>query len=221
MKKQEYTISTQIIGTEDGKLTYEVRKTISIEEGKRAVLIALYPTVSLLSPYTMDNSTLFLLNRAQELGYNDFRIVNIYSKVCKGKVSSKQLFRDDDNIAYLEKVFVEEQNNNTDILIAWGTSFKLNETSKNIKIEVLQMLKKIIKEKNIKQLTADDLDTESLLTPHVLWLGLHCKDTWYTKSVSIDQLLLSLGVNIQKRGRKKKKGDETIINKIISNEDAS
>ena len=106
-------------------------------------------------------------------------------------------------------------------MIAWGTSFKLNETSKNIKIEVLQMLKKIIKEKNIKQLTADDLDTESLLTPHVLWLGLHCKDTWYTKSVSIDQLLLSLGVNIQKRGRKKKKGDETIINKIISNEDAS
>ena len=92
MKKIEYSISTQVIGTEDGKATYEVRKTLSIEVGKRAVVIALYPTECLLSAFTMCNSTLFLINRAQELGYNDFRIVNIYSKVCKGKPSSKLEF---------------------------------------------------------------------------------------------------------------------------------
>ena len=100
MNKFEYTISTQVIGTKDGRATYEVRKTLNNENGKRCVIIALYPTVSLIAPCVMDNSTLFLINRANELGYNDFRIVNIYSKVCKGKPSVKQLNKDDDNLAY-------------------------------------------------------------------------------------------------------------------------
>ena len=205
MNKYEYTISTQVIGTEDGRATYEVRKTLSLAEGRRVVVIGLYPTVSLLSPYIMDYSTLFLTNRAQELGYNDFRIVNIYSKVCKGKLSSKQLVNDDKNIAYLEKVFEEEKDNDTDIIIAWGSSLKLNETTKNMKIQILKMLKKTINDNKIKQLTSSDLDTETLLTPHILWMGLHCRETWYTEKVSVEHLLSTLGVMVGKCEMKKKR----------------
>ena len=107
MNKFEYTISTQVIGTEDGRVTYEVRKTLNNENGKRCVIIALYPTVSLISPCVMDNSTLFLINRANELGYNDFRIVNIYSKVCKGKPSVKQLNKDVEVKTIVEKMLDE------------------------------------------------------------------------------------------------------------------
>ena len=189
MKEYKYSLSTQIMGTEDGKYTYEVRKIFDITEGKRAVVIALYPTVSLMNPYIMDNSTLYLLNKSNELGYNDFRIVNIYSKVCKGKLSAKQLAEEDDNISYLDKVFREEKNDNTDIIIAWGSSLKFNETTKSIKIHVLKSIKKYIQPDRIKQFSAGDLKTKSCMTPHVLWMGLHCGEMWYTEVVSVDALL--------------------------------
>ena len=48
MKEYKYSLSTQIMGTEDGKYIYEVRKIFDTTEGKRAVVIALYPTVSLM-----------------------------------------------------------------------------------------------------------------------------------------------------------------------------
>ena len=205
MNKFEYTISTQVIGTKDGRATYEVRKTLNNENGKRCVIIALYPTVSLIAPCVMDNSTLFLINRANELGYNDFRIVNIYSKVCKGKPSVKQLNKDDDNLAYLKSVFEEEKDNDdTDVIISWGTALKTNENTKNMKIEILKLLKKNISDNRIKQLSSKDLDTASLLTPHILWMGLHCKDVWFTEKVSVDDLLKLLGVKTEKSNTKKR-----------------
>ena len=81
MGEYRYTMTTSIVGTDDGRETYEIRRTFDVE-GKSAVLIALYPTVSLLNPIKMDSSTMYLLNHMHELGYNDIRIVNLFSKVC-------------------------------------------------------------------------------------------------------------------------------------------
>lgn len=69
MEECVYNIESTIIGEADGSKTYEVRKKYDFE-GRTAVIISLYPTVSLLSPYSMDKSTLFLLNHARELGYS-------------------------------------------------------------------------------------------------------------------------------------------------------
>ena len=67
MEEYVYNIETKVIGEADGSKTYEIRKRYDYE-GSTAVIIALYPTVSLLNPVVMDNSTLFLLNHAKELG---------------------------------------------------------------------------------------------------------------------------------------------------------
>lgn len=211
MDKIEYSISTEVIGTTDGRYTYEVRKKFTgTDVNKTAVVILLYPTVSLLSPYVCDSSTKYLLNRAvKELGYNDLRIVNIYDKVCKGKPSAKQLVESDENIDYLKQVFTEEKDKDTDVILAWGSTLKQNETTKKVKVAVLKILKDVIPENRIRQFAASDLDTESLLTPHVLWMGLHCTESWYTEPISVEYLLSTLGVTAvkpesKKRGRKKK-----------------
>jgi len=214
MDKLEYSISTEVIGTADGRNTYEVRKRFTgTDVNKTAVVVLLYPTVSLLSPYICDSSTTYLLNRAvKELGYNDLRIVNIYDKVCKGKPSAKQLVESDENIEYLKQVFTEEKDKDTDIILAWGSTLKQNETTKKVKITVLKLLKDIIPENRIRQFAAGDLDTESLITPHVLWMGLHCTESWYTEPISVEYLLSTFGVTAtkpeaKKRGRKKKEYD--------------
>lgn len=48
MGEYSYTMTMSIVGTDDGRETYEIRRTFDVE-GKSAVLIALYPTVSLLN----------------------------------------------------------------------------------------------------------------------------------------------------------------------------
>lgn len=211
MDKLEYSISTEVVGTADGRYTYEVRKRFTgTDVNKTAVVILLYPTVSLLSPYVCDSSTTYLLNRAvKELGYNDLRIVNIYDKVCKGKPSAKQLVESDENMEYLKQVFTEEKDKDTDVILAWGSTLKQNETTKKVKVAVLKVLKDIIPENRIRQFAASDLDTESLLTPHVLWMGLHCTEAWYTEPISVEYVLSTLGITVakpetKKRGRKKK-----------------
>ena len=90
MGEYSYTMTTSIVGTDDGRETYEISRTFDVE-GKSAVLIALYPTVSLLNPIKMDSSTMYLLNHTHKLGYNDIRIVNLFSKVFERKPSLKQL----------------------------------------------------------------------------------------------------------------------------------
>ena len=82
------------------------------------------------------------------------------------------------------------------IIIATYQNGKLvlaNENTKNMKIEILKLLKKNISDNRIKQLSSKDLDTASLLTPHILWMGLHCKDVWFTEKVSVDDLLKLFG----------------------------
>lgn len=111
-------------------------------------------------------------------------------------------------------MFTEEKDKDTDVILVWGSTLKQNETTKKVKITVLKLLKDIIPENRIKQFAASDLDTESLLTPHVLWMGLHRTESWYTEPISVEYLLSTLGVTTvksesKKRGRKKREDRNT------------
>lgn len=203
MEKCVYNVETTIVGEVDGSRTYEVRKRYNYE-GRTAVVIALYPTVSLLNSYVMDNSTLFLLNHAKELGYSTIRILNIFPNVFKSKPLVKQLRQCDENMTYIESVLDGEKGKGTDVIIAWGTSLKSNETVNVIKGEIIDMVVQKGMEKNLRQFTADSLDVDSTLTPHMLWLGLHCKETWYVEGVTAKDLGESIGKTIIEKEEIKK-----------------
>ena len=203
MEECNYNIETTIIGEKDGSKTYEVRKRFDFE-GRTSVVIALYPTVSLLNPYIMDNSTLFLLNHARELGYNCIRILNIYPNVFSRKPLSKQLRHSSENMEYIKSVLNSEKENGTDITIAWGTSLKTNDTTNEIKAEVISMILQIGLEQNLKHFTGIGLDMEEKLTPHMLWLGLHCKDSWFVENITVKELAKSIGKEIEEQEKVKK-----------------
>ena len=212
MGEYSYTMTTSIVGTDDGRETYEIRRTFDVE-GKSAVLIALYPTVSLLNPIKMDSSTMYLLNHMHELGYNDIRIVNLFSKVFERKPSLKQLRESQDNISHIESLLDKVKADSMDIIIAWGLSMKRNKLSNEIKLQILEMIRDKGLEKYVKELTSVELEQETLC-PHMLWMGLHCQDTWITRPVKIDTILEDMGETLnpvvkeqpvkRKRGRKKK-----------------
>lgn len=192
MEECVYNIESTIIGEADGSKTYEVRKKYDFE-GRTAVIISLYPTVSLLSPYTMDKSTLFLLNHARELGYSCIRVLNIFPNVFKSKPMTKQLRQCDENIAYIKSVLNDEKDSGADIIIAWGTSLRTNETSNDIKGEIVDMIIELGLEKSLKRLTGSGLEDEHTCTPHMLWLGLHCNGMWYAEKLAVAELCESIG----------------------------
>lgn len=203
MEEYVYNIETKVIGEADGSKTYEIRKRYDFE-GSTAVVIALYPTVSLLNPVVMDNSTLFLLNHAKELGYNTIRILNIFPNVFKSKPLVKQLRHSDENMSYIEAVLDEEKETGADIIIAWGASLKSNETANVIKGEIIDMIVQKGLEQNLKHFTSGSLDGETVITPHMLWLGLHSKETWYVESITAKVLGETIGKKIVEEVKKPK-----------------
>ncbi len=203
MEEYVYNIETKVSGEADGSKTYEIRKRYDFE-GSTAVVIALYPTVSLLNPVVMDNSTLFLLNHAKELGYNTIRILNIFPNVFKSKPLVKQLRHSDENMSYIEAVLDEEKETGADIIIAWGASLKSNETANITKSEIIDMVVQKGLEQKLKHFTSGSLDGETVITPHMLWLGLHCKETWYVENITAKVLGETIGKKIVENEEVKK-----------------
>ena len=210
MKTVNYMIETTILGSEDGLDTFDIRKTINTE-GKSAIIIALYPTVSILDPYKTDSSTLYLVNKMHELYYNDIHIINLFSKVVsESGISVKKLSKNPENIEYIKSLMNNVKENKTDIIIAWGSSMKRNRMVIEIKKIILQVISENKLQNQLKQLSfLDDNEEEvKMFCPHMLWVGLHGKNAiWTTKNVTIREIMEDLGIkkkkdNSQKRNKK-------------------
>ncbi len=167
---------------------------------------------------------MYLLNHIQQLGYNDIRIVNLFSKVFDRKPSLKQLQENPENIKHIEKLLDEAKRDKMDIIISWGSSMKRNKTSNDIKTQILQMIRDKRLEKSVKELASLDLEQE-ILCPHMLWMGLYT-DSWRAQGVSIDTILKDMGIEEtekvkdakKKRGRNKKSKER--IEMVEDKEDA-
>jgi len=204
MEKYSYNIETTVVGTEDGRYTYEIRKRFD-GEGRTAVVIGLYPVVSLINPTVLDNSIKFICDHACELGYTNIRVLNLFPNVFRSKPSAKQLRKSNENLEYIATVFEEEKD--ADIIIAWGVSLKSNETTNVVKGHIVDMIISKQLEKKLRHFSTGDLDVEPMFTPHMLWLGLRCKSTWYVESITVKRLAESINMVIEEE-KKKKKGKD-------------
>ena len=73
----EVNMSIWAVGTDDGKSTYEIRRKWG-EEGKKALVIELYPTISVENCGMLDVSTMHLINHVNDFEWKEMRIVNLY-----------------------------------------------------------------------------------------------------------------------------------------------
>ena len=90
MKTEMFQMNVEAIGSEDGRNTYEIRRKWG-DKGKKSFVVELYPTICTGQCGKMDVSTMHLLNHAEELGWSEIRIVNLYSRVFAGKPTASQL----------------------------------------------------------------------------------------------------------------------------------
>jgi len=192
MIKEKYTLETTVIGSDDSQSTYEIHRTWNTQK-KKAIIIELYPTISVSCPDTLDLSTLHLLNHMRELDIGSVRILNLYSKVQSGKPSATTLNEDIENLAYISDVFEEADISDYLIILAWGSSLSKHIPTINTKLHILRALKEKGLSVNTVQLFTEYLDTSTISGVHPLYMGLHfSKDIWSLVPYPIDEEITQL-----------------------------
>lgn len=178
MLKENISMQIQVIGSEDGKETYEIRRQWNQGLGK-AIIIELYPTVSIKNPMVLDISSLHLLNHSQELELGEIRIVNLYPTVFSVKPTVSRLTQSVKNLEYIKDILTAPDIAEWDIVIAWGSSLSSHDTTKHIKKTILNMIKENGLINQTKHIVTPFLDTEKQLGTHPLYLGLrHGSEKW-------------------------------------------
>lgn len=78
MVTEKFVMQTELTASDDGRHTYEVRRMWS-EQGRKGLVLELYPTLSAGRCGELDLSTMHLLNHTKDFGWGGVRIINLYS----------------------------------------------------------------------------------------------------------------------------------------------
>lgn len=179
MVKKEITLNTIILSSEDMKHTYSVTKTLSDVEGKDGIIIQINPTITANEINELDTTTMHLINHMQELGLRSVQMINLFSKICKGKLSSKDLELDIENLKHIETIMKEKDFKDKIFIVAWGSSMSSSKACNEMKRQVVSMFQKHCKSGTIWQLRSSKLDVSKYPAVHVLYLGIrHKTEKW-------------------------------------------
>ena len=170
MKTTKSTITTTLITSKDDKYTYEVRKDLDNDKQGVAVVIMLYPGISSADIYQCDNTTQSLIDHMPDLEAGTIRILNLFSKVCSARMSTRSITVDQDNLKYIESVMKEKNSPEYIWIFAWGSSMASSAVANQTKRTILELMSKYLPENKPQQLTVDGLDVKSENAVHPLFL---------------------------------------------------
>jgi len=212
LKEVTSTISSTIVCSEDGKHTYMVRKQFPERNGNKALVIQLYPTLTETDVDTTDTTMLHFLNHLDDLQLKEVTFVNLFSKVCKARPSTKDLSVDEENLAQIQKLMQEKDFADCKVIVAWGTSMEKNIIATEMKRRIIKMYKEAVPNGVLWQLTADDIYLKNDSAVHVLYMGIRHKNSkWKLEKFTIPQELLQEGQDKKSKGRPKKDSAEIVV----------
>jgi len=179
MVKKEINIKTDVVSSDDLRHTYSVTKTIGGVDGKDGIIIQINPTITAEEINEIDSTTMHLVNHLQELGLRSVQMINLFSKICKGKMSSRNLELDIENLKYIEAIMKEKDFKDKVFIVAWGSSMASSRACNEAKRQIVTMFKKYCKNGTIYQLRSSKLDVARYPAVHVLYLGIrHKTEKW-------------------------------------------
>ena len=208
MSKNIISMNVSVIGTDDGKSTLEVRRTWN-EKGKKVIAIGIYPTISEENWGMLDEFNMHLLNHANDLGWGELRMLDLYVPVPKRKKNINQLQKD--NSAYIEEILEEKDINTYDVIIAWESSMRINQEMIKAKIKLLSML--LEKGINAKCIAIDGLNVKKNYGVHPVYLAIYYpKDKWKLVDFPVKEMLEELEKRLKPDNTIKKKKMKRVVN---------
>lgn len=199
-KEVRSSIVTTIISSEDSKNTYEVKKSIVTDgndvgkgELKTAIIIMLYPSISAEDYVKCDNTTQAILDHMAELKLSEIRIVNLFSKVCKARMSIRDIAIDENNLEYINQITQENGARDYVWIVAWGCSMSSSVVAIKTKRKILFMLKKNLPEVVTKQISADGVRSKNEVATHPLFLKIRNNNSkWFLEDYVIPKALIEV-----------------------------
>ena len=171
------TVHTELITSDDGKHVFEVIKRLDNVDGENGYLISLYPTRDKTNIFASDSILNHLISHMQELGFNELHIINLISTVISsGKLSTRGLQVDKENIDYIDKLMSTKEFKNSKFIIAWGNSLLSSNAINDSKQKIFEMFTKHCPKNKLYQLTTIGLTLDSDVAPHPLYVGIRGGD---------------------------------------------
>lgn len=203
MIREKYYLETELVASEDGQNTYEIKRTWG-SEGRKGIVLELYPTLSVDRCGELDLSTMHLMNHVKDFGWCSVRIINLYSKVFASKPLTSQLEADETNIAYIEDILESSDIGEYDIVIATGSSLSTHTRTVEAKLDILHMLQEHHLDEQVKCIIPELVEEKVSQGTHPLFLGLHhAKEKWSLATYSIPEAIAELESYLNERVEKK------------------
>lgn len=91
LKEMSIHSTTSLTASENGEHTYAFTKDFEELNGKRGVLILLYPTRTEENYHVEDSTTIHIMKHMKQLGLKSYTIVNLFSHVVRKRLSTRGL----------------------------------------------------------------------------------------------------------------------------------
>ncbi|MBE5949530.1 MAG: DUF1643 domain-containing protein [Lachnospiraceae bacterium] len=177
MKRFESAIKRSLVCDDDGFHCYEVCHALENFDGKKGILVTLYPSYSGLDIHKLDSTAMHLQNHMEELNLKQIRIINLFSRIVRGsRMSTRGIRLDEENMQYIEKIMQEKDFKENFFILGWGSSLSSSLVANQTKDRIIALFKKYNPTGILYQICAGN-STSSGTILHPLFLGIRFANT--------------------------------------------
>ena len=98
-------IETEIICSPDNKNTYCITKRLKGVEGETGIIVMLFPTRNADNMNADDSTLNHIMSHLSDFGFNEVKIINLFSKVVNARMSARGLEVDSENMKFINDCF--------------------------------------------------------------------------------------------------------------------
>lgn len=150
----------------------------------------------------------------EQFGISCLRIVNLFSKICNARMSTRNLTVDTGNLEYIASIVGEKNSEEYLYIIAWGSSMSRCVAAIASKQKILGIIRKACPKVALLQISARDVEVGCQSAIHPLWLKIrNANSEWILEPYLMPKELQKT----EKENAKKEKQGEKELSKEVQN----
>lgn len=184
-------IETEIICSHDNKNTYCISKRLKGVEGETGIIVMLFPTRNADNMNADDSTLNHIVAHLGDFGFNEVKIINLFSKVVNARISARGLEVDSENMKFINDVILADKDlNKQKFIVAWGNSMETSKAVNDSKRQIIEMFLNKLSKGKIYQIVCPERDITDGAC-HPLFLGIRAKTSrWRLLEYNTDKILV-------------------------------
>ena len=184
-------IETEIICSPDNKNTYCITKRLKGVEGETGIIVMLFPTRNADNMNADDSTLNHIVAHLGDFGFDEVKIINLFSKVVNARISARGLEVDSENMKFINDVILADKDlNKQRFIVAWGNSMETSKAVNDSKRQIIEMFLNKLPKGKIYQIVCPEREITDGAC-HPLFLGIRAKTSkWRLMEFNTDKILV-------------------------------